>query len=211
MIGTPSNPDVVYSDPAVLTNLRRRDLAAGLAATLKIGLAHDSVLFERLEQCCGEVLDESKPDTLHHLVRHASTSRLANIQHKGRDLGVPFAHALEATCRYSGVLHGEALAWGIALATGISANRRLMNEVMVERVLGLLVACEVIRELPAPLLRQAIDSMDLGQRGTMVLPVTIGTVTDAIKPSVADAYAALDMVRQHPAFCDLRPNFRNAA
>lgn len=210
-IGSPSQPDAVYSDPFVLTSLRRRDLSAGLAATLKLSLAHDYELFKLLEDSVREVLDETDVKALHRLVLRASATRLSTVSARSRELGVAFAHALEATSTYGGVLHGEAVAWGIAIATAISGRRRLMKESTVERVFKLLAACELPPELPAHVLRTAIDRLDLGRSGKMVLPVTIGTVTSAISPSVSDVHEALEVVRHHPAFNELPPDYRNAA
>ena len=211
-IGSPSKPDAMYSDPAVLASLGRRDLASGLAATLKLGLTHDYELFAFLEKSVGRVLDDVNVDVLHRLVLRASSNQLSpNVPDKSRGLGVALAHALEATSRYGGILHGEALAWGMAVATAISGRRRLMKEKTVERVFALMAACELPPELPIHALRTAIDRMDLGRTGKMVLPVTIGTVTNAISPSVSDVHSALDVVRNHPAFGDIRPSYRNAA
>lgn len=212
-IGSASKPDVMYSDPTLLSSLGRRDLASGLAATLKLGLTHDYELFAFLEKSVGDVLNEGDVDVLHQLVLRASSNQLSpSMPDKSRGLGVALAHALEATSRYGGgILHGEALAWGMAVATAISARRRLMKETTVERVFALMAACELPPELPGHVLRTAIDRMDLGRTGKMVLPVTIGTVTNAISPSVSDVHSALDVVRNHPAFGDIRPNYRNAA
>ncbi len=210
-IGGERRPDAVYSDTAVLASLPRRDLASGLAATLKIAISHDLELFEFLESSVGRVLDEQNVDVLHEIVLRASRTRLQSEQYQGGQLGVAFAHALEAGSRYSGVLHGEALAWGMALAVAISGMRQLMTLDMMDRVLHLMAACELPPELPKHALQRAIAAMDLGSSGQMVVPISIGRVTTAIKPSVADVYAAMELVRHHPAFSDIRPDYRAAA
>ncbi|MFK7819819.1 MAG: 3-dehydroquinate synthase [Planctomycetaceae bacterium] len=210
-IGSPRRPDVVYSDPTVLGSLRRRDLASGLAATLKIAMAHDFELFELLEFNVVDILDLHDANALHELVLRASAARLRSEPYEGRGLGIAFAHALESTSRYSGVLHGEAIAWGIAIATAVSGLRRLMKADAIDRVFSLMAACELPPELPSHVLQSAVDAMDLGPTGQLVLPVTIGKVTSAVTATAADVHAAVEIVRHHPAFSDIRPDYRSAA
>jgi 3-dehydroquinate synthase len=210
-IGSPSRPDAVYLDPSLLASLKRRDLAAGLAATLKIAMVHDAELFDLLEFNVVEILEQQNGAALHELVLRASRTRLNSEPYQGRDLGIAFAHALESTSRYTGILHGEAIGWGIAVATAVSGLRRLMKGDVVDRVFSLMAACELPPELPSHVLQGAVEAMDLGPSGRMMLPITVGNVTSAIRPSVNDVHAAIEMVRHHPAFSDIRPDYRSAA
>lgn len=193
-IGSVCRPQAIYTDTSALSSLSHRDLSAGLAATLRIGIAHDDALFGLLEELAESVVVKQNADAIHQLVVRASAVRLAVPGQIGRDLGLPFAHALEAACRYGSVLHGEALAWGIAVATAISNRCELIDDVGLARVFHLMANCGQPPELPSHVLEMAVERIDLGATGELVVPVAIGRV-GTYRPSVADVQAAVQMVQ----------------
>jgi len=200
-ISSAASPDGVYCDTSSLKTLSRRDLTSGLAATLKIAIAYDNELFTMLERGAKTLLDGAAPQNIDGIVLRACQTRLVTSNHKGRELAVPFAHALEAGCRYGGVLHGEAIGWGLAIATLVAERRRLLDEYSAHRILRLLTMCELPPEVPRRVLTNAIDRMDLGESGEMILPTHIGGVTTA-RPSVADLHEALRSLRQQSISID---------
>lgn len=193
-IGSVCRPEAIYTDTSVLRTLSHRDFCSGLAATLRIAIAHDEPLFRLLEEVAEAVVIKQNPEAIHQLVLRASQVRLSVPGQLGRDLGLPFAHALEAACRYGSVLHGEALAWGIAVATAISNRCELLDDVGLARMFRLMANCGQPPELPAHVLQMAVERIDLGATGELVVPVAIGKV-DTYRPSVADVQDAVQMVQ----------------
>lgn len=214
-IGSRNNPDAVYSDTTTLQTLSGRDIAAGLAGTIMIAVGSDANLFTMLEDSIeagahSEATAQQAPG-LHQLVLRASSTRLSEPEHRGKELGVPFAHALEEACRFCGLLHGEALAWGIAMATALSNHLRLIGDFTLERIFHLMAAYRLPPEVPRHVLKTAASRMDLGQSGEIVLPGDIGQVTVAQRPALDDVHAAIATVRHHPAFSDNGSAYGKAA
>ncbi len=210
-IGTTSRPDAVYVDSDVLQSLSRRDLACGLAASVRIAVCGSDRLFCFIEAALEQVLDESDAHVMHQLVLQASSVWLSCVDEPGRGLGLPFAHALEAACRFGGVLHGEALAWGLVMSTALARLQGLTDDLTVGRIFNLLAACGLPPHLPQHVAMAAIDHLDLGSDGAVALPVGIGRVVMAPRPDVHAVYEALEWVQRHPAFADLRTDLRDAA
>lgn len=130
MVGSFHQPVAVITDLEVLETLPRRELLAGYAEIVKYGLINDPEFFIWLEKEGGKVtaLDTAA------IARAVATScrKKAEIvaadeteqgQRALLNLGHTFGHALEAAAGYDGrLLHGEAVAIGMALAFQLSSR-----------------------------------------------------------------------------------------
>ncbi|HTK83746.1 MAG TPA: 3-dehydroquinate synthase [Patescibacteria group bacterium] len=130
MVGSFHQPVAVITDLEVLETLPRRELLAGYAEIVKYGLINDPEFFIWLEKDGGKVtaLDTAA------IARAVATScrKKAEIvaadeteqgQRALLNLGHTFGHALEAAAGYDGrLLHGEAVAIGMALAFQLSSR-----------------------------------------------------------------------------------------
>lgn len=133
LIGAFHQPLAVLADTAILATLPPRELRAGYAEIVKAGLIADPDLFAWCE-ANGAAMMQGNGDILAQAVEHAVRFKAAVVgddefetkPQNGRallNLGHTFAHALEAETGYGGaLLHGEAVAIGLVLATHLSAS-----------------------------------------------------------------------------------------
>lgn len=143
LIGAFHQPALVIIDPTTLTTLPRRDLGAGYAEVVKYGLIDDAEFFAWCETH-GAALLKGDSEARHYAIAHsvAAKARIVAADEKETqdirallNLGHSFGHALEADTGYSSLLlHGEAVAAGMALAHRFSAAMGLCSAEDAERV-----------------------------------------------------------------------------
>lgn len=134
LVGAFHQPGLVLIDPDVLDTLPARELRAGYAEVVKYGLIDDAEFFAWCEAngpalLAGDVA--LREYAIHHSVA-AKARIVAADEHETNglrallNLGHTFGHALEAEAGYDGsLLHGEAVAAGMAQAFAFSAERGL--------------------------------------------------------------------------------------
>jgi 3-dehydroquinate synthase len=141
LIGAFHQPVLVLSDTALLDTLSRREFRAGYAEVAKYGLISDAAFFAWLETNWQEVF--AGGPAREHAIAVSCRMKAAIVAHDEREigerallnLGHTFGHALEAAAGFSGqLLHGEAIALGIALAFAFSVKRGLLPAAEAERV-----------------------------------------------------------------------------
>ena len=142
LVGAFHQPILVLADTTTLDTLPARQFRAGYAEVVKYGLLGDKSFFLWLESSWRNI-SEGGPAREFAI----ETSCRAKAKIVARDeretgerallnLGHTFGHALEAACGFSErLLHGEAVAAGMALAFAFSARRGLMPEAEAERVI----------------------------------------------------------------------------
>jgi 3-dehydroquinate synthase len=131
MVGAFHQPALVLADPDTLTTLPRRDLAAGYAEVVKYGLIDDAAFFGWCE-AHGAALLNGDAAAREYAIAHSVAAKARIVAADEREtqdvrallnLGHTFGHALEAATGYSDkLLHGEAVAAGMALAYAFSAE-----------------------------------------------------------------------------------------
>jgi 3-dehydroquinate synthase len=134
LVGAFHQPSAVLIDPDVLDTLSRRQLAAGYAEVVKYGLIDNPGFFEWCE-ANGAALLDGDDAARHHAIATSVAAKAAIVADDEREtsgrrallnLGHTFGHALEAETGFSDrLLHGEAVAAGMALAFRFSAARGL--------------------------------------------------------------------------------------
>jgi len=133
LIGAFHQPRLVLADQDVLATLPPREMRAGYAEVIKYGLMGDFAFFEWLEAQGAQVLAR-EPQALGRAVARSVEMKAEIVaedetEHGRRallNLGHTFAHALEAETGYGeALLHGEAVAAGMALAFRFSAAQGL--------------------------------------------------------------------------------------
>ena len=144
LVGAFHQPRLVLADTSVLRTLPRRELQAGWGEVAKHGLLQ-SALWEWCEEH-GPAALAGDPRALAVAVRESCRLKAAVVAEDefetkaegGRallNLGHTFGHALEAECGYGAqLLHGEAVAIGLGLATELSARLGLCSQEMPGRV-----------------------------------------------------------------------------
>ena len=141
LIGVFHQPSLVVADTALLDTLPVRAFRAGYAEVVKYGLINDAEFFAWLEANWREVF--ARTPAREHAIATSCRAKAAIIVRDEREsgerallnLGHTFAHALEAAAGFSDrLLHGEAVAIGLALAMAFSARLRLLPQGEAERV-----------------------------------------------------------------------------
>ncbi|MDO7842968.1 3-dehydroquinate synthase [Sphingomonas immobilis] len=143
LIGAFHQPALVLIDPQVLDTLPDRQVRAGYAEVVKYGLIDDPAFFAWCE-ANGPALLTGVPEAREAAIAYSVAAKARIVgederETKGRrallNLGHTFGHALEADTGFSDkLLHGEAVAAGMALAFGFSASQGLMPESDADRV-----------------------------------------------------------------------------
>ena len=131
LAGAFHQPAGVLVDPDVLRTLTIRHRRAGLAEAVKLGLAADSRFFVWLERHA-DALAAGEPQALAGVVARSirAKARVVLADEREREggprtalnLGHTTGHALEAVTGYRRLLHGEALALGLRVATALSVR-----------------------------------------------------------------------------------------
>ncbi len=143
LIGAFHQPAMVLIDPATLDTLPPRQRRAGYAEVVKYGLIDDPEFFAWCEWNGADLL-AGDADARIYAIRHSVTAKariVAEDEHEMTgvrallNLGHTFGHALEAETGFSErLLHGEAVAAGMALAFAYSARRGICPAADAQRV-----------------------------------------------------------------------------
>jgi 3-dehydroquinate synthase len=152
LIGAFHQPILVVADTAALDTLPAREFRAGYAEVAKYALLGDAAFFSWLEANWRDVFaggNSSGSFAREHAIAVSCRGKAAIVARDEREtgerallnLGHTFGHALEAACGFSDrLLHGEAVAAGMALAFAFSARQRLIAAADAERAIRHLAA-----------------------------------------------------------------------
>lgn len=143
LIGAFHQPSLVLIDPETLDTLPPREVRAGYAEVVKYGLIDDAVFFAWCE-ANGAALLAGDPDARMYAIAHSVAAKARIVGEDEREtsdrrallnLGHTFGHALEAETGFSDrLLHGEAVAAGMAIAFRLSVARGLCPPEDAKRV-----------------------------------------------------------------------------
>lgn len=132
LVGAFHQPSLVLIDPALLDSLDQRQLRAGYAEVIKYGLLGDAGFFAWCEENAAALLAGDRAAQV-HAIAHSCRMKAAIVAEDEREtsgrrallnLGHTFGHAFEAEAGFSErLLHGEAVAMGMAAAFAFSAAR----------------------------------------------------------------------------------------
>jgi 3-dehydroquinate synthase len=141
LVGTFHQPAAVLIDPTTLDTLPPRELRSGYAEVVKYGLIGDPAFFAWCEARGGDLL-AGDPMARLHAIETCIRAKAAIVGEDEREttgrrallnLGHTFGHAIEAESGFA-MLHGEAVALGMALAFRFSAKRGLCPAADAARV-----------------------------------------------------------------------------
>ncbi len=133
LIGAFHQPSLVLADTKALSTLPVREMRAGYAEVAKYGLLGDARFFGWLEQNWQRLFGND-PATLTEAIEVSIAAKARIVERDETEtgdrmllnLGHTFGHALEAWAGYSSrLLHGEAVAIGMAQAARFSEERGL--------------------------------------------------------------------------------------
>ena len=210
-VGAFHHPRAVFSDPSTLTTLDDRHIAAGIAEAIKVAICGDEELFCLLESDVDAICRWRDARVLGEVVRRATRKKIEllapdpyeNDLRRALNLGHSFGHPLETELEYTGLLHGEAVGFGLAVAVEVSRARGVCPDAAAERILKLLVAYGLPPKVPRSRLQAACARMAeirlvRGRALHFVLPAGVARVE--IVPNVTDDEIprAIDALAWHP-------------
>lgn len=205
LVGAFWQPRGVIADIDTLATLPPREFTSGLAEVVKYGMILDADFFGWLE-AHGEGILAREPSAVAHAVHRSAALKAEVVERDERETsglraalnyGHTFGHAYETAAGYGSLLHGEAVAIGMARAARLALLLGRVSPELVRRQDSLLLrlglpiappesACLADDQLLAIMAR---DKKSLGGRLRFVLPDRVGHVelVDGIDP---------DLVRQ---------------
>jgi 3-dehydroquinate synthetase len=183
-VGLFHHPDLVVAEPAWLRTLPPRELRAGLVEAVKVAFALDAALFARIEAALPALL-AAEPAALAAVTAAAATLKVGVVEADPEEAGVravlnfghSLGHALETAAGYRGLLHGEAVAWGMRFALRLAVPRGLAPEdaARLDRVLAAVVPAALPPVEPVELLTLLGRDKKAREGGLgWVLPVAVG-------------------------------------
>jgi 3-dehydroquinate synthase len=145
LVGAFYQPSLVVSDTQTLKSLPLRELRAGLAEVVKHGMIADPELFAYLETHVDPIL-RAEDGPIAFIVARSCAIKAKVVEQDEREEGIrailnfghTVGHALEAYAGYRRLLHGEAVAIGMVIATMLSAKRGLCEKEDLHRLRSLL-------------------------------------------------------------------------
>lgn len=128
LVGAFYQPKGVIIDPNVLKTLPKRQIANGLAESVKMALTSDSELFSLFER--EKISEENIDEVIFRSLMIKKTVVEADERECGLrkilNFGHTFGHAVEAECEMAGYYHGECVAIGMTVACSESVRKRLI-------------------------------------------------------------------------------------
>ena len=145
LIGAFYQPRLVLSDVNTLKTLSQRHYRAGLAEVVKYGAVLDAELFALLEAET-EALLQLDPQLLEQVIARCCEIKAWVVEQDERESGLravlnyghTLGHAFETLAGYQDLLHGEAVAIGMAMAAGLSVHEGYCSSADAERIVRLL-------------------------------------------------------------------------
>jgi 3-dehydroquinate synthase len=189
-LGTFAPPVAVFNDDLFLSSLDDRDWRSGISEAIKVALIKDADFFYWIETNVGKLARRDSA-SMNFLIQRCAELHLQHIasgdpfelgSSRPLDFGHWSAHKLEQLTDFR-VLHGEAVAMGIALDTVYSALTGRLSDEKADKVVHLLMRTGF--EITHPLLQLEDDNNEilqgleefrehLGGRLTIMLLVDIG-------------------------------------
>ncbi|MBI5036182.1 3-dehydroquinate synthase [Candidatus Micrarchaeota archaeon] len=137
IVGAIYQPEAVYMDISVLAGLPEKHLRNGLAEAIKYGLILDAGFFGYLEKNVGKalakdekVLEKIVADSVRAKAKVVEKDEFESGERMKLNYGHTIGHGIEAV---TGMLHGEAIAIGMAAEILVAKKKGLVSESEVER------------------------------------------------------------------------------
>ena len=210
MIGSFYQPHAVVVDPAVLGTLPRREFRAGLYEVIKYGMTSSAALFDRVgkerkaifaraPEALTAIISEScriKADVVSADEREAGPRRILNFGHTA-------GHAIEAVTKYRRYRHGEAVGYGMLVASELAAARGALADKDRQALADLVTSLGPLPPIADIAVTQIVEAMQhdkkmVSGRLHFVLPTAIGATTIVDDVTEKEVKAALKKVGFRP-------------
>ena len=198
MIGTITQPRMVWSDLSTLNSLPEREILCGLGEIIKYGIIRDADLYELIERNLEKILSLDQ-EVLQHVVFRCSQIKADIVARDEREsglrmilnLGHTIGHALEASLGYGRISHGEGVLLGMCAEGFIADKLGLLGRQDFDRITGLINRLELTKKLPKLKSDELIQYMRGDKKAEtgrikFVLPAGIGStvINDKVEDSL---------------------------
>ena len=147
LVGAFYNPKGVIIDTNVLHTLSSRELNAGLAEVIKYGLIQNKYLLSLLEKNVAAILNRNHK-IIEEVIFESIKTKAKIVTKDEKETGIrallnfghTFGHAIEAHGKYKKILHGEAVAKGMLIASKISMLEGLISVKELLKIKNLLLS-----------------------------------------------------------------------
>ena len=147
LVGAFYNPKGVIIDTNVLHTLSSRELNAGLAEVIKYGLIQNKYLLSFLEKNVVAILNRNHK-IIEEVIFESIKTKAKIVTRDEKETGIrallnfghTFGHAIEAHGKYKKILHGEAVAKGMLIASKISMLEGLISVKELLKIKNLLLS-----------------------------------------------------------------------
>ncbi|MEX1199365.1 MAG: 3-dehydroquinate synthase [Methylophaga sp.] len=208
MIGAFYQPQCVFADISTLKTLDDRQFAAGLAEVIKYGLINDAEFFDWLEANMVGLVARN-PELLAQAIALSCQDKADIVAADEREQGVrallnlghTFGHAIETGCGYGVVLHGEAIAIGMAMAADLSQRLGWLDVTTVARIKAVLTSAGLPVTVPSEMTAgRFMDLMGVDKKvqdGAIRL-ILLKAIGQAV---ISDDYPSAQLAATLDAFC----------
>jgi 3-dehydroquinate synthase len=205
MVGAFWQPQGVLIDIDVLASLPEREYRAGLAEVIKYGVILDAEFFAILESET-DAINAREPAILRRIVERSCRLKADVVEADEREesglrsklnYGHTFGHALEAATGYTELLHGEAIAIGMACASRLAERMGRIDAECTRRQVELFGKLGLGVELPSSVDPDEIsqlmwrDKKVMDSQLMLVLPTRMGEVELVESPADDEVIAAI--------------------
>ncbi|MCS6801178.1 MAG: 3-dehydroquinate synthase [Chloroflexota bacterium] len=198
LVGAFHQPRLVVADVEVLRTLPEREYRAGWAETIKHALIRDPELLALLERHADRLLAHDR-DLLVDVIGRSMAVKAEVVSLDEREDGLRMilnyghtaGHALEAAGNYETLLHGEAIAVGMAVAAALGEAIGVTPPALVKRQNALIARFGLPLRAPVVpfervLAALAVDKKVRGKRNRWILLEEAGrtTIRDDVPPDL---------------------------
>jgi 3-dehydroquinate synthase len=190
MIGVFNQPEFVLVDTTMLRTMNEREFRSGFAEIIKAAAIKSEPLFRFLENNYQKALNKD-PEVLEKIIYDSVKIKAEVVENdekekgerKKLNFGHTFAHSIEHN---TGMLHGEAVSIGMALAADLSVSLQLLDENSKNRLTELLKLYQlpVKSEINFPALVQGMKK-DKKRQGDDLHMIFLDRIGNAIVKSVS--------------------------
>mmetsp|Transcript_65647 Transcript_65647/g.182648 ORF Transcript_65647/g.182648 Transcript_65647/m.182648 type:complete len:407 (-) Transcript_65647:163-1383(-) len=194
LIGAFHQPCFVFADMDLIKSLSQREVAEGLAESVKMGCIRDRDLFELMESKSKEILALESPhieEVIYRSVKHKATVVRIDPHEKGLrailNFGHTIGHAVEAKVSPN-LLHGECVSIGSVFEAELACRLGRITRENVERITaclasyGLPIVMPEGLELDALMQKMAVDKKNIGDTIRCTMLTSLGTSMDDAVP-----------------------------
>jgi len=155
LIGSFYQPKLVICDIRYLKTLSSRQFLCGYAEVIKYGFIEDKKLFKYLKDN-HENIFKSKEEELIYIIKESCKIKADIVTKDEKENGVrallnfghTFGHIFETEAHYSNkILHGEAVALGMAMAADMSVNLGFLAQEECDEIVSYLQECGFILDV----------------------------------------------------------------